>query len=139
MNRRYRYATRSPHCALLVACVMVPGFSLGADLTGTVKDKESHPLTGALVTLTARGGMFAESVYVGRDGHYSLHSEQEGKATLRARNPYFSDVTLDIDLTSGAPRDFVLARLVDPQAISDSLPASAHFAALHFERPLDRQ
>ncbi len=139
MNRRYRYATRSPHCALLVACVMVPGFSLGADLTGTVKDKEGHPLTGALVTLTARGGMFAESVYVGRDGHYSLHSEQEGKATLRARNPYFSDVTLDINLPSGAPRDFVLARLVDPQAISDSLPASAHFAALHFERPLDRQ
>ena len=108
-------------------------------LTGTVKQKDGHPAMGGLVTLSSGDGSFVESVYAGRDGGYSLTTEQKGKATLRARSPYFADAKVDIDLAQGKSSNFVLAPLTDPQVISDSLSASAHFARIRFEQPVDKQ
>ncbi len=125
--------------AWLLTSLLIPTWSLGADIAGTVNSKDGRPLAGAIVTITTRGGMIAESVYVGRSGHYSLQTREEGNATIRVRMPYFADVAIDVKLAPSETRNFVLMPLTDPQAIADSVTASAHFAALQFPRSLDKE
>ncbi len=125
--------------ALAGAWLLCAGVAAGAELTGTVKSTDGRALVGALVTLTRGDGLFVESVYSGRDGRYTLQTRQQGKASLRARSPYFADATIELDLGHPGQRDFTLAPLTDPRQISDQLSASAHFARLPFERPVDRQ
>jgi hypothetical protein len=126
-------------------CLLAAGAAMGAEITGSVKAADGRPLMGALVTLTRGDGLFAESVYADSDGHFTLKTRQQGKARLRARSPYFADSTVDLELDTPAKpetavrRDFRLAPLTDPQAISDSLSASAHFARIQFPTALEKQ
>jgi len=121
------------------AWLLCAGVAAGAEITGTVKSDDGRALVGALVTLTRGDGLFVESVYAGRDGRYTLQTRQQGKASLRARSPYFADATVELDLAHPGKRNFTLAPLTDPRRISDQLSASAHFARLPFERAVDRQ
>jgi streptogramin lyase len=111
-----------------------------ADLDGTVKNSMGHSLPGALVSLTQSDGLLVETVYAQQDGSFRLHTGQKGKSRLRARSPYFEDVTVEVDLDATSPirRAFKLRRLTDTKAIAESLSASAHFARIQFDRPIDK-
>jgi streptogramin lyase len=105
-----------------------------------VKATDGRALVGALVTLTQSDGLFVESVYVSAEGTFTLHTRQQGKASLRARNPYFADATVEVDLTGAAPvrKDFKLKPLTDATAIAESLSASAYFARIKFDKAIDK-
>lgn len=120
-------------------CLLGAGAATCAEITGSVKAVDGRPLVGALVTLTRGDGLFVESVYAGNDGHFTLKTRQQDKASLRARSPYFADAAVELDAGKASRQDFTLAPLTDPQAISDSLPASAHFARIQFPTALEKQ
>jgi streptogramin lyase len=114
--------------------------AIGAEVTGTVKAKNGRALTGALVTLTQSDGLFVESVYAGADGSFKLQTLQKGRSSLRARNPYFADVTVELELADTAKirQDFKLSPLTNPAAIAATLSASAYFARIKFDKPIDK-
>ena len=120
-------------------CLLGAGAATGAEITGTVKAADGRALLGALVTLTRSDGLFVESVYVGSGGRFTLKTRQQGKAGLRARSPYFADATVELQVGNGSSQAFVLNPLTDPQAVSDSLSASAHFARIQFPTALEKQ
>ena len=99
------------------------------------------PLAGALITVTSSDGLYAETVYSDERGAFKLQTDQTGVVTVRARKPYFADSSQAVDLGAAraAPLDVLLAPLSSPQAISDSLSASAHFARIHFDDPKEKE
>lgn len=137
---------RAGNSGLKIAPVVVAGAWLlctspatAVDLTGRVRSADGRVLPGAMVTLTRADGLYAETVYAGFDGRYSLRTKQQGRATLRARGPDLADATVGLDLARDVRHDFSLVALEDTRAISDQMSASAHFARIPFERPMDRQ
>lgn len=138
MNRHQRkvwHTSRFAIALLFFACA-----AIGAELSGTVKARNGHALTGAIVTLTQSDGLFVESVYAGVDGSFKLQTLQKGKSSLRARSPYFADATVEVELADMARvrNDFKLRPLTDPKEISESLSASAHFARIKFAKAIDK-
>jgi virginiamycin B lyase len=105
-----------------------------AMLTGTVATADGRPIAGAMVTAFNEPGNRKETVYTGEDGRYALSTAFDGKLTLRARTPYFKDVTRPVATAAGGAVtvDFAAEKLVAPEELSDSLPASAHAAMLAF-------
>jgi len=99
------------------------------------------PLAGAMITATSADSLYAETVYTDAKGAFRLTTDQTGVVTLRARKPYFADGSQAVDLgaSRSAPLDLLLAPLSSPQAISDSLSASAHFARIQFGDPKAKQ
>jgi virginiamycin B lyase len=114
---------------------------VAATLVGTVQSDE-HAVRGALVTLSSADGMVSETVYSDDAGRYQLATQLSGKLTLRARAPLKADDARSIDVPAGDAKinqSLVLRRLMTPQAISDSLPASAHFARIKFPTLIARE
>ena len=101
----------------------------------------SGPVAGALITVTSPDGLYAETVYSNDKGAFRLETDQVGLVTVRARKAYFADGSQAIDLgaKSSGPLDLLLAPLTSPQAISDSLSASAHFARIRFDDPKEKE
>jgi hypothetical protein len=99
------------------------------------------PLAGAMVTVTSTDGLYAETVYSDTKGAFRLTTDQSGIVTVRARKAYFADGSQALDLAaqSSGPLDLLLAPLTAPQAISDSLSASAHFARIRFDDPKEKE
>lgn len=113
-----------------------------ATVTGTVARGDGAGVRAALVTLTSRDGLFSETVFTDRTGRFHITTGQHGALTLRARAPYLADAseTLDLPAAEGSvARRLTLRELTDPQSISDSLPASAHFTRVKFPTRIARQ
>jgi streptogramin lyase len=126
-------------CLLLLASVAPLLHVEASEIVGTVRGTDGTPLAGALVTLTRADGLFVETVYADREGRYALRPLQREAGSLRARRPGYADSSVDVDAARDSRRDFQLAPLTDPVALSEQLTASAHFARLPFERETDRQ
>jgi streptogramin lyase len=109
-------------------------------ISGFVK-KGGQPLAGALVTVATPDGATSETAYSNEQGSYQLVTTLQGAVTLRARAPMTADEKLSFDIGRDAKveRSFSLRVLTDPQEISDSLPASAHFARIKFPSEVKRE
>ena len=131
--------TRTAALALSIALGSLSAAN-AAVLEGHVRGP-GGPLAGAMITATSPDSLYAETVYTDAKGAFRLATEQTGVVTLLARKPYFSDGSRAVDFgaSRAAPLDLLLAPLSSPQAISDSLSASAHFARIQFEDPKAKQ
>jgi len=128
--------------SLVTASVSLAASSLtpahAAVLEGRVRGAAA-PLAGALITVTSSDGLYAETVYSDATGAFKLQTDQTSVVTVRARKPYFADSSQAVDLGAARPLDVLLAPLSSPQAISESLSASAHFARIHFDDPKEKE
>ncbi|MGF6604199.1 virginiamycin B lyase [Paraburkholderia sp. GAS448] len=121
----------------LVMCLLLlsgQAFSLSAKagtLAGSVSSG-GKPLAGTMVTVFDTAGKRRDTVYTDPNGHYSITVDFVGKLQIRARTPYFKDVTQNIDLALDAQKslDFVQERHSVAAELSESLPASAHLSTL---------
>jgi len=126
---------------VLANCLALPLLAHSAVITGAVTS-DGHPIRGALVTFSDSGGLVSETVLTDPKGLYRLDTNLSGHLAVRARAPLFGDAHAALDVAPGAPPLKLvlgLRPLTDPQEISDSLPASAHFARLKFPSELQRQ
>jgi streptogramin lyase len=120
----------------LLACLLLGAVSpaSAARLAGRVKTDEGRPVSGALVTVFNEAKSRKTTVYTAPDGTYAVSTGYDGQLTVRARMPYFADVTQSVQ--AGRARvDFTLARITDPQTLSDTLTASAHLTKLQWQDP----
>ena len=111
-----------------------------ATLTGTVTTASGMPISGALLTAFNEPKTRRRTVYTGSDGIYTLSLSFVGELTVRARTPYFADVTQEISVADGdtVSLDFSTEKLTDPVDLSDSLTASAHAATIRWQQEADR-
>lgn len=123
--------------SLLLFGHLLPSVAMGAQLSGSVRTADSRPVSGALVTAFDEPHKHKQTVYTDGDGRYVLHTDFDGHLTLRARMPYFEDVSQTVDVTPAATltQDFTLARIADPKTLSDTLTASAHLTKLQWQDP----
>ena len=113
-----------------------------ATVAGRTYNWDRIPVKGALVTLSDADGTVSETVYTDGTGRFSLETKLYGRLMLRARAPRYADAVQAVDAPAGAGRieqTFTLQRLTTAQALSDSLPASAHFARIKFPSAAARQ
>jgi virginiamycin B lyase len=113
------------------------GVTHAAMLTGTVSSG-GRPVTGALVTLADDERLVSETVLTDATGRYQLATKLTGSLRLRARAQLSADQSVSVQINKGDEKlrnSFNLKRLKGAQAISDSLPASAHFARIQFKDP----
>lgn len=126
--------------ALMLAGVAAPAGA--ATVSGTVRDGAGAPIAGALLTLSGSDGLFSETVYSDARGRFELRTRQGGALSLRARRAYFADAVRPVQVGDGEGAEveveFALRALETPAAISESLPASAHYARIAFEDPAER-
>ena len=119
----------------------VAGTAHSSVITGTVTSN-GDAVRGAMVTLISADGFFQETVLTDAAGKYRLPTEQTGTLGLRVRARMNQDNTVKVKIQtrdSNVKQQFALKRLVTPQEISDSLPASAHLARVKFANPVTRQ
>jgi len=110
------------------------GTSWSATLSGTITASDGRPVSGALVTIFNETKGRKETVFTAPDGSYVNSVDFSGKVAVRARLPYFEDVTKEVVLADGKPVsvDFTLSKITDPNTLSDSLTASAHLTKLQW-------
>jgi streptogramin lyase len=112
-----------------------------ATITGEVTS-DGNAVRGALVTLFTADGLVSETVYADGAGHYRLSGNINGASILRVRAPLYADEAAKLTVPAGDAKlthSFAIRRLTNPQEISDSLPASAHFTRIKLPTTLDRQ
>ena len=112
----------------------LPAISCAATITGGVTI-DGQPVRGALVTVFTADKTVSQTVFSDATGRYRLESELMGKLSLRARAPLAADGIAQLGLVGAETKlaqRFALRRLITPQEISDSLPASAHYARIKF-------
>lgn len=112
-----------------------------ATLSGEV-NSAGKPVRGAMITLSSADTLFSETVFTDAAGHYRLATIQNGPLSLRARARLTADETLQVNLAAGnakVSQAITLRPLTTPQEISDSLPASAHFARIQFPKIEQKQ
>ncbi len=109
-----------------------PGRRVQVNLSGRVATADGQPVAGAMVTASDGEGAYRVTVYSGVDGTYRLAGTFDGSVTARARASGFKDSTRQLNGSGAIDRDLdlVLEPLTEPQALSDSLTASAHAAKL---------
>ena len=113
-----------------------------ATVVGRTYNSDRIPVKGALITLSSADGMVSETVYTDGTGRFRLETKLYGRLMLRVRAPRDADAVQAVDVPAGAGRieqTITLQRLTTAQALSDSLPASAHFARIKFPTPAARQ
>lgn len=123
----------------LAVLLTTPGLAstVAGDVTSAGK-----PVRGALVTLRTADKLMSETVFTDAKGRFSLTTKMNGNLSLRARAPLHADDTAAVTVPAGAgtaSHSFALRQLTTPQEISDSLPASAHFASIKFPTLIQRQ
>lgn len=131
---------RAPVCVAAFALSLSAAASAGT-ITGEV-DLDGKPARGAMVTAFTPDTSVAQTVFTDARGYYRLETELTGKLRLRARAALAADSVMSIDMSSakGAiTQRFDLKKLVTAKEISDSLPASLHFARLHFSTQAERE
>jgi streptogramin lyase len=121
-----------PWAAYLAGTVLLPAVVYSATIAGEVKS-EGNPVRGALVTLFSADRLVSETVLTDATGHYRLGTQLHGALSIRARAPLDADDVGKLEVPAGDAKlthEFSLRPLTRPQEISDSLPASAHFARI---------
>ena len=124
----------SPGAPMVVALVLCSATAAATVLTGSVT-RDGQPLAGALVTLSDTKHLVSETVLSDAKGQYRLKTRLTGVLGLRARAPLSADMIAEVSIPNDSVRltkSFGLKRLTEAQAISDSLPASAHFTKIKF-------
>jgi len=122
---------------LCVVALLIPTFVFSSTISGVVRSSEGSVVSGALLTLVARDGLYSETVYSDKHGRFAMVSTQHGVLTLRARKAYFADSTLSVE--SEKQLTIILQKLSSESEISDQLSASAHFTNIHFDDPQARK
>lgn len=123
----------------LVFLLLSPG-AWAATLEGTVRSTGGDAVAGALMTLSSADGLYAETVYSNAAGAYRLATTQQGPLVLRARRPGFADATQDVTLVgsdTALRQDLSLRALTTDREISEQLTASAHYARIKFDDPVE--
>ena len=123
-------------CSALLALVLC-GAANAAVLTGTVTSG-GRPAEAALVTLFDDQRLVSETVVSDAAGRYRLTTQLTGTLRLRARAELSADQSVVVKISSSKVKlqqSFKLKLLKDAQAISDSLPASAHFTRVRMQDP----
>lgn len=117
----------------LAALVTAPASGHAGTISGAVMN-EGKPLAGAMVTAFSADTKRRETVYADAAGRYTLSVDFGGRLNVRARAPYYKDVSTDVDLPLLAVRatNFDLERHSVAAELSASLSASAHQSALPF-------
>ena len=126
--------------ALGLMALGLQGTSWSATISGKVTAGDGRPVSGALVTVFNAERSRKETVYTAPDGSYVNTVDFSGTVTVRARLPYFEDVTKEVLVAADKPvsADFVLSKITDPQTLSDSLTASAHLTRVQWKDPVMR-
>ena len=126
--------------ALGLMALGLQGTSWSATISGKVTAGDGRPVSGALVTVFNAERSRKETVYTAPDGSYVNTVDYSGTVTVRARLPYFEDVTREVLVAADKPvsADFVLSKITDPQTLSDSLTASAHLTKVQWKDPVMR-
>jgi len=111
-----------------------------AILSGIIASPGKLPVSGAMITVFSPDKTYKVTVYSHSDGSYELPISFTGKVSVRARTPYFSDISREVTISDNETLvvDFVAEKMTDPQKISDSLVASAHAASLQWPKDADR-
>lgn len=124
----------------LATLMSAPASAHAGTINGTVTD-QGKPLPGAMVTAFSADNKRRETVYADAAGRYTLTMDFAGKLTVRARAPYFKDVSNEVDLPLLANRThaFALEQHSVAAELSESLPASAHLTALSFGSQSSRE
>lgn len=124
-----------------ILAMLLAGGVDAATVTGTVATTEGRPIAGAMVTVWNGARNRKETVFTGADGRYALATSFTGELEVRARTPYFADVTRTIAVGAAdtVTADFACEKLASPEALSDSLTASAHSAVLAFPNEAIRE
>jgi len=133
-----QYAAK--YILLLSASMAVPSLNQAATLSGQILSTEGQPIAGAIITLTSPSEQRSESIYSNALGYFTLDNQLSGELEFRVRTPYFADHTQTIKtdnatIASSAAEQSITIKMIrqeDPQALSDSLSASAHVAQLTF-------
>lgn len=134
-------ASRIKLALVAIAGLGMSGVAHAAVLSGTVSSG-GQPAAGALVTLFDDAGLVSETVLADAKGRYRLSTRLTGALRLRARAHVSADQSVAVKVPAGDTtlrKSFRLKRLKDPQAISDSQPASAHFVRVQFKDPVLRK
>jgi len=118
--------------AAALSCLSSGAFA--AELQGNITTASGLPIAGAMITEQDKQSQKKTTVYSNQQGQYSLSTSFVGSLSIRIRAPHYSDVTTEIDAQPNTPivYDVALTNLLNPQALSDSLPASAHAAMLNW-------
>ena len=121
----------------VAASLTAPGAVCAAQIHGTVRSADGTPVSGGLVTVFNEAGNRKTTVYTAADGSYAVHTDFDGKLALRARVHAYEDVKREVTASAAAAvtADFTVTRIADPQALSDTLTASAHLTKLHWDQP----
>ena len=127
---------------VLAAAVLTAGLpAWAATIVGTVQSG-GKGVTGALVTVATADGLVSQTVYSDASGAFRLNTNLDGTLTIRARAPMLADELHKISVRKGnaeLKHAFTMRPLTTPQEISDSLPASAHFARIKFPTTMQQQ
>ncbi len=122
---------------LVCSTLLSPTISVAGSLFGVVKTSAGMPISGAMVTVFNNSKLRKTTVYTAPDGSYAVKTAYEGDVIVRSRAPYYQDSLIELTLPEEgvARQDFSVAQLLDPQALSDSLTASAHATKLEWDDP----
>ncbi len=109
-----------------------PGVPVSIAIAGRVTTLDGRAVAGAMVTAADSGTGYRLTVYSDVEGHYRLEGRFSGNLSVRARAPGFQDAELAMQSPEEprTPLNFALEKLQAPDALSESLAASAHAAML---------
>jgi len=126
---------------LSLSLVLTAGQVGAATVSGYVSTSDTKVLAGAIVTLWNEKRDQKLSTYTNAKGFYTLETDFTGKVTLRGRSPYYRDTNLSLTLKNDSDLEplLILEKMIDPQEISDSLPASAHVTKLPLKEGEDKE
>lgn len=123
--------------AALGACCAALTPAAAGQLSGRLSTADGRPVAGGLVTVFNEAKNRKTTVYTADDGSYAISTDFDGKLSVRARVHAYEDVVQDIATVAAIPQklDFTLTQIADPQALSDTLTASAHLTRLQWHNP----
>lgn len=128
---------------VLLTCLFVTGHggARAATLTGHIVSTDGNALPGAMVSLTAADQSSRLTVYADQQGRFTLSTEMQGRIGLRVRARYHEDYLREADLKAETELDLrvFLRPLQTPEALSDSLTASAHAKKLKWHDAYRRE
>ncbi len=109
-------------------------------LTGRFTNSSGIPISGGMITAFDPTNKRKTTVYTHPDGSYTLPLNYVGNIKLRARTPYFADVTKTVALADQGELtvEFVSEKITDPVQLSDTLTSSAHAATLSWDDIADK-
>ena len=105
--------------ALGLTALGLQGTSWSATISGKVTAGDGRPVSGALVTVFNAERSRKETVFTAPDVSYVNTVDFSGTVTVRARPPYFEDVTKEVSAAADKPvsADFVLSKITPADAV----------------------